>query len=260
MLISCRIHFAESLQADDNKWIQCFSNVKPELPRNMADVSRVLLSDVHGKLPMTKELYKQLTGSRRILQKYLVQADGSQIPTLVSTALQSIRGNSLFEMDTTLFIGPLLIVFFSIFRTYSPHKLGYTLAFNCNEKTGDSFSDVTVDRSRPGTLCMASGRTLFVGEDKLKGLLPTIYYGGLEFILGYIVAGSEFQWIFVGKHNSSDLIQIRPILDLIVIEQRCKFILSLGYAYHLLCSMVDVVPEVQSDCALFHRDVTCKWK
>ena len=155
-----------------------------------------------------------------------------------------------------------------MFRIYSLHKLGYTLAFNCNENTGDNFSNVIEDRSRPDTLCVASEHTLLVGEDKLEGLLygeqdlrkkvkmlPTIYYGELEFILGYIVAGSVFQWVYVGKHGGSDLIPIHPILDLNVIEHRCKFILSLGYAYHLLCSMVDTVPVVQSDRALFHRDV-----
>ena len=32
-----------------------------------------------------------------------------------------------------------------------------------------------------------------------------------------------FQWVYVGKHGGSDLIPIRPILDLNIIEHRCKF-------------------------------------
>ena len=87
----------------------------------------------------------------------------------------------------------------------------------------------------------------------MKKLLP-IYYGELEFILRYVAAGSLFQWVYVGRNGPRDLRLISPRLDLTHFNHRCKFYLSLGYAYHLMCSMVDAIPKVQNDYAMFSRD------
>ena len=58
--------FAESSDAEDNsrKWIKFMFVVKPEFPRNKADVTRVLFPDVHGNLPVTKQAYHSFTTTR----------------------------------------------------------------------------------------------------------------------------------------------------------------------------------------------------
>lgn len=244
--------------------------MKPELPCNKADVTRVLFPDVHGKLFVTKEAYLVLTTTAAAAEDYLVEADGSEVPAMVSTALRaySLDVAASSEMHLTSFMSGALRSFFTVFQTFSPHILVHTFAFNCNDKTEDSFSDVTVDRSRPDTLCIASGRTLLIGEDKIRSLhaaeqdlrkkvkmLPPIYYGELEFILGYVSAGSLFQWVYVGRNGGHDLSLISPCLDLRLFHHRCLFYLSLGYAYHLLCSIADAIPVAPSDRAMFSRDV-----
>jgi hypothetical protein len=257
---------AESSGAGDKsfEWITSMSVVKPELPRDNDHVTRVLFPDIHGKLPVTKEAYHFFSSAGFPVKEYLEEADGSLVHVLVSSVLHAYHQPPLSEMYTTNSLSFQLTSFFNMFNVYSEYKLVHTLLFNCNEKIGDSFSDVTVDRSRPDTLCIASGCTLLISEDKFRSLhaaqedlrkkvkmLPPIYYGELEFILRYVAAGSQFQWVYVGRNGLSP---IRPCLDLSVFEHRCKFYLSLGYAYHLLCSMVDAIPVVQSNRAMFSRD------
>jgi hypothetical protein len=245
------------------------SPIIPALPRNKADVTRVLFPGVRGKLPVFRKMYRARLAVNPTAGEYLQEAGASPLTALVETGLTyELSDRGLSEMDTTLFVGYHLNAFFSKFRKFSPHKLVYILSFNCSEKMGDSYSDATLDKSRPDTLCVASGRTLLVGEDKVKNLqaaegdlrkkvtmLSPVYYGEVEYILGYVAAGTLFQWVYVGKNGGRDISLISPCLDLNIFEHRCMFFLSLGYAYHLLCSMANAVPDVPSNRALFSKDV-----
>jgi hypothetical protein len=116
-------------------------------------------------------------------------------------------------------------------------------------------------------LVIASGCTLLVGEDKLSSLhatendllkkmlpLSTQFYGKVQFILGYIAAGTVFQWVYIGK-DGKQLKQIAPPLDLSVVSDCCRFVLSIGYAYQLLKTMVDSLPDVPGHYAMFSTDV-----
>jgi len=138
--------------------------------------------------------------------------------------------------------------------------------FNCNETTTGSCSSSTKERSRPDTLLTASGCTFLIGEDKLSSLsdaegdlrakvrpLSTMFYGELQFILGYIAAGSEFQWLSIGK--SGLVRRVGPRLDLSTDVGCCKFLLSVGYAYQLIKKMIDSVPEVPGHHAMFTVDI-----
>ncbi len=144
----------------------------------------------------------------------------------------------------------------------------YELLFNCSEKkTCSNISDTIRKGARPDTLVIACGCTLLIGEDKvsslhaaendlLKKMLPlsTRFYGKVQFILGYIAAGTVFQWVYIGK-NGKQLKQIPPPLDLSVVSDRCRFVLSIGYAYQLLKIMVDSLPDVPGHYAMFSTDV-----
>jgi hypothetical protein len=126
----------------------------------------------------------------------------------------------------------------------------------------------SLEGARPDMLVIASGCTLLIGEDKvsslhaaendlLKKMLPlcTRFYGKVQFILGYIAAVIVFQWVYIGK-NGKQLKQIAPPLDLSIVSDRCRFVLSIGYAYQLLKIMVDSLPDVRGHYVMFSTDVT----
>jgi hypothetical protein len=143
----------------------------------------------------------------------------------------------------------------------------YELLFNCSEKkTCSNISDTIRKGARPDMLVIASGCTLLVGEDKLSSLhatendllkkmlpLSTQFYGKVQFILGYIAAGTVFQWVYIGK-DGKQLKQIAPPLDLSVVSDCCRFVLSIGYAYQLLKTMVDSLPDVPGHYAMFSTE------
>jgi hypothetical protein len=169
-------------------------------------------------------------------------------------------------MNTSARIVGFLEDLFHLCKSYSPHKFTYQFFFNCNETTAGSRSSSTKERSRPDTLLTASGCTFLIGEDKLSSLsdaerdlrakvrpLSTMFYGELQFILGYIAAGSEFQWLSIGK--SGMVGRVGPRLDLSIDVDRCKFLLSIAYAYQLIQKMIDLVPEVPGHHAMFTADI-----
>jgi hypothetical protein len=59
--------------------------------------------------------------------------------------------------------------------------------------------------------------------------LSTMFYEELQFILGYIAAGSAFQWFSIGKRGL--VRRVGPRLDLSIDVGCCKFLLSIGYTY-----------------------------
>ncbi|CAM6013348.1 unnamed protein product [Sphagnum balticum] len=148
----------------------------------------------------------------------------------------------------------------------SPQEFVYQFLFNCNEMTGNSHSRTTRERSRADTLLTVSGCTFLVGEDNLSSLiaaevdlmakvkpLSTMFYGELQFILGYTTAGSKFQWIFIDK--SGMIRKAGPSLDLSTEDGCYQFLLSIGYADKLIKKMVDLVLVVPGHHAMFTADI-----
>jgi hypothetical protein len=80
-----------------------------------------------------------------------------------------------------------------------------------------------------------------------------MFYGEVRFILGYIAAGSEFQWVYINKSGKISLAGGR--LNLSTDSCCCQFFLSIGYAYQLISKMVAIVPEVPGRRAMFTEDV-----
>jgi hypothetical protein len=155
---------------------------------------------------------------------------------------------------------------FELCRFYSSYEFTYQFFFNCNETTAGSRSSFTKKRSRPDTLLAASGCTFLIGEDKFSSLsdaeddlrakvrpLSTMFYLELQLILGYIAACATFQWLSIGK--SGVVRRVGPRLDLWTDVGRCKYLLSIGYAYQLIKKMIDSVPEVPSHHAMFTVDI-----
>jgi len=80
-----------------------------------------------------------------------------------------------------------------------------TLNQDGNTEKSRSASGLTIAGSRPDTLVIASNCTFLIGEDKKSSLglawqdlikkacpLPSLFYGEVQFILGYAAAGTNF--------------------------------------------------------------------
>ncbi|KAH9558299.1 hypothetical protein CY35_06G001100 [Sphagnum magellanicum] len=234
------------------------------LPQHDYDLANVLFPEKHGKLPVNTIMYhERLFKKPNLTERFLIEADESVVPTMLTWALSLPLGPAVSEMSTSARIVGFLLDLFELCRSYSPYKFTYQFFFNCNETTAGSRSS---SRSRPDTLLTASGCTFLIGEDKLSSLfdaegdltakvrpLSTTFYGELQFILGYIAAGSAFQWLSIGK--SGLVRRVGPRLDLSTDVGGCKFLLSIGYAYQLIQKMIDSVPEVPGQHAMFTVDI-----
>jgi hypothetical protein len=230
---------------------------------NDYDLANALLPNKHGKLPVNRRMYhERLMQKPDVTESFLIEADDSAVPTLLTSALRVSFGLILSEMYILARIVAFLVDIFELCRSYSPYKFTYKFFFNCNESTAGSRSSSTKERSRHDTLLTAYECTFLIREDKLSNLydaegdlrakvrpLSTMFYGELQFILRYITAGSAFQWLSIGK--SGLVRRVGPRLDLSTYVGRCKYLLGIGYAYQLIKKMIDSVPKVRSHHAMF---------
>ena len=241
----------------------------PELPQNPFDLEKVLFPEKHGKLPVPQFTYRRFGSEYPLMtQEFLIQADHvSDVPLLLSQYLVETVGPVLSEMDVSIYLGSHLPPLFNLLNKYSPTAFPYSFLFNKSETKGGSLSGSTKRSTRPDTLFIANNTTLFVGEDKHDSMLDaerdlsdkvmelsTMFYGPVQFLLGYIAAGREFQWVYLGK-DGKELKRISPRLNLQSFSGRCRFFLSIGYAYQLLQSMATSVPDVPGGRAMFSTDV-----
>ncbi|CAM6044943.1 unnamed protein product [Sphagnum compactum] len=236
------------------------------LPQHDYDLANALFPEKHGKLPVLRRMYhERLMQKPDVTESFLIEADDSAVPNGLTYALRVSFSPVVSEMDVSGLVGQFLRQIFELCRSYSPSKFTYQFS-NCNETTAGSRSSSTKKRSRPDTLLTASGCTFLIGEDKLSSLsdaeadltakvrpLSTMFYGELQFILGYIAAGSAFQWLSIGK--SGVVRRVGPTLDLSTDVDRCQYLLSIGYAYQLIKKMIDSVPQVPGRHAMFTEDI-----
>jgi hypothetical protein len=237
------------------------------LPQHDYDLANALFPEKHGKLPVTMRMYRErLMQKPNVTKSFLIEADDSIVPVVLTVALRVSFGPEVSEMGVSGRAGSFLRDIFELCRSYSPSKFTYQFFSDCNATTAGRRSSSTEERSRPDTLLTASGCTFLIGEDKLSSLsdaeadltakvrpLSTMFYGELQFILGYIEAGSAFQWLSIGK--SGVVRRVGPTLDLSTDVDRCQYLLSIGYAYQLIKKMIDSVPQVPGRHAMFTVDI-----
>ncbi|KAH8966001.1 hypothetical protein BDL97_03G000300 [Sphagnum fallax] len=257
-----------SLQDRSGEWIKhMLMPGLTTLPQHDYDLANALFPEKHGKLPVLRRMYyERLMQKPDVAESFLIEADDSAVPAGLTVALRASFSPVVSEMDVSRLVGFFLPHIFDLCRSYSPSKFTYQFFFNCNETKAGSRSSSTKKRSRPDTLLTASGCTFLIGEDKLFSLsdaeadltekvkpLSTMFYGELQFILGYIAAGSAFQWLSIGK--SGVVTRVGPTLDLSIDVDRCQYLLSIGYAYQLIKKMIDSVPQVPGRHAMFTEDI-----
>ncbi|KAG0568484.1 hypothetical protein KC19_6G022400 [Ceratodon purpureus] len=238
------------------------------LPRDEVELAKVLFPQHPGKLPVLRSSFDTIRRRQPIVAKdYLILADDAKLSVLLSEQLDCYSCASPVNSEANV-SSRLIQSFTRLFDTwtkYGPCEFTYKLLFNLNERTGDSFSGSTKRRSRPVTLVTASGCTFLVGEDKCANLtdaksdlegkmepLSAMFYGEVRFILGYVAAGLEFQWLYINK--SGKITEAGARLNLSTDVGCCRFLLSIGYAYQLISKMVDTVPQVPGRYAMFTKE------
>jgi hypothetical protein len=208
------------------------------LPQLDYDLAIALFPEKHGKLPVLRRTYhERLMQNPDVTESFLIEADDSAVSYRLTFALTVSFGPVVSEMDVSGFVGLFLRQIFGLCRSYSPSKFTYQFFSNCNERTAGSRSSSRKKRSRPDTLLTASGCTFLIGEDKLSSLsdaeadltakvrpLSTMFYGELQFILGYIEAGSAFQWLSIGKNGV--VRRVGPTLNLSTDVDRCQYLIA----------------------------------
>jgi hypothetical protein len=137
------------------------------LPQHDYDLANVLFPEKHGKLPVTRRMYHETFMKKpNMTKRFLIEADDSAVPIMLTLALRLSFGPAASEMNTSARIVCFLQDLFELCRSYSPYKFTYQFFFNCNETTAGSRSSSTKKRSRPDTLLTAYGCTFLIGEDQ----------------------------------------------------------------------------------------------
>ncbi|CAN5977135.1 unnamed protein product [Sphagnum jensenii] len=208
------------------------------LPQHDYDLANALFPKKHGKLPVVRRMYyERLMQKPDVTESFLIEADDSTVPVVLSVVLRDSFGPKVSEMGVSGRAGFFLRDIFELCRSYNPSKFTYQFFSDCNATTAGSRSSSTKERSRPDTLLTASGCTFLIGEDKLSSLsdaeadltakvrpLSTMFYGELQFILGYIEAGSAFQWLSIGKNGV--VRRVGPTLNLSTDVDRCQYLIA----------------------------------
>lgn len=97
----------------------------------------------------------------------------------------------------------------------SPKPLNFSLSFNRNEKDSSHSSRAQIVKKRPDSMVIVHKFTLLLGEDKHEDLesayhdlrrkratLLRVHYRDVQFLMGYVAAGTCFQWCFL--HAAAD--------------------------------------------------------
>ncbi|KAG0591420.1 hypothetical protein KC19_1G174800 [Ceratodon purpureus] len=227
----------------------------PALPKNAKELRSILFPTQTGKLPVIAQVFNRWKVINPfVADNFIVLADGSKFCVQVSAMLDD-------EVFVDSEVDVYMRKFFRQLDGVSSHAFKPKVLLNLAET---SYS-VTGSTLRPDTMVVASNCTFLVGEDKKSILrhalldvmgkvqpISQVFYGPVRFMLGYVAAGKEFQWLYIS--NDKQVNRISPLLDLSLPEDRCKFLLSLGHVYKLIKVMAQSVPDLPGRRAMFERE------
>jgi hypothetical protein len=63
----------------------------PELPQSQHDLTKVLFPEQCGKIPLTGKPTLPFEGNGAMIQRFLIQADDSELPLMLSAAMKDLR-------------------------------------------------------------------------------------------------------------------------------------------------------------------------
>jgi hypothetical protein len=100
------------------------------LPQHDYDLANVLFPEKHGKLPVTRRLYhERLMQKPDVTESFLIEADDSAVPTLLTSVLRVSFGRVVSETYISARIVAFLEDIFELCRSYSPYRFTYQFFF-----------------------------------------------------------------------------------------------------------------------------------
>jgi hypothetical protein len=127
------------------------------------------------RIPLTAKPTLPFEGNGAMIQRFLIQADDSELPLMLSAAMNDLRQlHPVSKVNISFHIASIFTGLFCSFHNYSSHSFLHELLFNCSErKTGSIVSHTINKGARRDTLLIASGCTLLIGEDNCSSLQAT---------------------------------------------------------------------------------------
>jgi hypothetical protein len=93
------------------------------LPQHDYDLANVLFPEKHGKLPVNRIMYQEkLIRKLDLTERFLIEANESVVPTMLTWALCLCFGPVVSEMNTSARIVGFLVDLFHLCRSYSPQR------------------------------------------------------------------------------------------------------------------------------------------
>lgn len=113
----------------------------------------------------------------------------------------------------------------------SPWVLRYALSLLSKKHDNSCISHACKGKKRPACLVIVDNATLLLGENIHEDLDTAFYelrtkrapllrmlYGDVQFLMGYVAAGTSFQWCFLHAGKVTSLIGCQHILAMVALR------------------------------------------
>lgn len=92
----------------------------PELPQSQHDLTKVLFPEQCGKIPLTGKPTLPFEGNGAMIQRFLIQADDSELPLMLSAAMNDLRQlHPVSKVNISFHIASIFTGLFCSFHYYS---------------------------------------------------------------------------------------------------------------------------------------------
>ena len=184
----------------------------PSLPKTYQQVEEWLFDQTGPKIPVTNRHYQQAKAKRPREAQHFLKPGGDAEVAVAYTACLAQQPPPLLtsESRTSWLVQQFLCTAFAELKSYSHDRLQYSIRVNDSEKDQSHTSSSKRQTVRPGTMVIVSSCTLLLGEDKHATLaaafqdlqskridLSARLYKDVTFLLGYVAAETNFQWLFL---------------------------------------------------------------
>jgi hypothetical protein len=92
----------------------------PEFPQSQHDLTKVLFPEQCGKIPLTGKPTLPFEGNGAMIQRFLIQADDSELPLMLSIAMNDLRQlHPVSKVNISCHIASIFIGLICSFHYYS---------------------------------------------------------------------------------------------------------------------------------------------
>jgi hypothetical protein len=91
----------------------------PELPQSQHDRTKVLFPEQCGKIPLMGNPTLPFEGNGAMIQRFLIQADNSELPLMLSAAMNDLKQlHPISKVNISFHIASIFTSFFCSFHNY----------------------------------------------------------------------------------------------------------------------------------------------